>query len=84
VYVRNADGSLSVTYKLTSRVIAQAARRWVLTAETRFQSRMTSSEIRDGRSGSEAGSSPSSLVFPANYHSSIAPYSSIAARRGVR
>jgi hypothetical protein len=44
------------------RAIAQAASRRLLTAETQVQSRMTSSEIRVGRSGTEAGLSPSSLV----------------------
>jgi hypothetical protein len=47
-----------------SSAIAQAARYWLLTAETLIQSRVTSSDIRDGRSGTEAGCSPSSSVPP--------------------
>jgi hypothetical protein len=38
-------------------------RRWFLNAETRVQSRMTLSDIRDEESGTAADLSPSSSVF---------------------
>jgi hypothetical protein len=57
---------------------------FLLNAETRVRSQVISSEIRGGRSDTVAGFSPSSSVSPANHHSTIAPYSSITAPRGVR
>jgi hypothetical protein len=44
-----------VFYFETVRAIAQTARRWFPTAEIRVQSQVTSCEIRDGRSGTDAG-----------------------------
>jgi hypothetical protein len=67
----------------TDRAIVQATRCWILTAEIRVQSRVTSSEIRAGRSDIEAGFSQSPSVSPAKRHSTIAPYSSITEPRGV-
>jgi hypothetical protein len=45
------------------RAVIQAARRWILIAETRVQSRVTSNKIHGGPSGTGAGFSPSSLAF---------------------
>lgn len=52
--------------------IAQATRRWPLTAQNRDQSRVTLSNFRDGRSGTRADSSSSSSAYAANHHSTIA------------
>jgi hypothetical protein len=46
------------------RALAETTRRWVSTAEIRFQSQMTSGDIHGGRSETKNGSSPSSSVFP--------------------
>jgi hypothetical protein len=50
-----------------------------LTAEARFRSRFTPSEICDGESGTGTGFSPGTSVFLCQYHSSNAPYSSSSA-----
>lgn len=52
-------------------VTFQAARRWLLTAKTWLQSRVTSTEIHGRLSGTEAVS-PNSYVAPDNHHSTIA------------
>jgi hypothetical protein len=57
--------------------VAQVAGRWLLMADTRVQSRVTSSEIRGGRSGTEAGYLRVLRFSPANHHATFAPYSSI-------
>jgi hypothetical protein len=59
--------------------MAQAVSRWPLTAETRVRARVDPCGIYGGQSGTGAGFSPSSSVSPCQYHSTIAPYSSITA-----
>jgi hypothetical protein len=59
--------------------MAQVVSRRTLTAEARVCARVDPCEICGGQSGTGAGFSPSSLVFPCHYHSTIAPYSSITA-----
>jgi hypothetical protein len=59
--------------------MAQAVSRWCLTAEARVRARVDPCKICGGQSGTGAGFSPSYLVFPFQYHSAIAPYSSITA-----
>lgn len=47
-------------YTITGRAIAEVIRRWLLTAETWVQSRVSSNEICAGRSSTGAGFFPSS------------------------
>jgi hypothetical protein len=63
--------------------MAQAVSRWPLTAEARVRARVSpcwiyGSQIGTGQVFSEF------FGFPCKYHSTIAPYSSITAPRGVR
>jgi hypothetical protein len=48
--------------------MAQAGSRWTVTAEARFRARVDPCGICGGQSGTGAGFSPSSLVFPCQYH----------------
>jgi hypothetical protein len=64
---------------LVGRAMAQAVSRWPLTAEAQVRSRVDPCGICGGQIGTGAGFSPSSSVFPCQYHSAIAPYSSITA-----
>jgi hypothetical protein len=57
--------------------MAQAVNRWPLTAEARARARFNPCGICGGQSDTGAGFSPISSVFPGQYHSTIAPYSSI-------
>jgi hypothetical protein len=59
--------------------MTEADSRWPLTAEARVRARVDPCGICGGKSGTGAGFSPSSSVFPCHHHSTIAPYSSIAA-----
>jgi hypothetical protein len=59
--------------------MAQAISRWPLTAETWDSARVDPCAICGGKSVTGAGSSPSFSVFPCQYHSTIAPYSSVTA-----
>jgi hypothetical protein len=51
--------------------MAQAVSRWPLTAEARIRARVSQWEICGGLSGIVIGSSPSSSVFPCQYHSTV-------------
>jgi hypothetical protein len=64
--------------------MAQAVSRWPLTVEAQVRARVDPCGICGGQSGTGAGFSPSYSVFPCQYHSTIAPYSSVTAPRGVR
>jgi hypothetical protein len=64
--------------------LAQAVIRWLLTAEIKVQSQVTSHEIRGGRSGTGAGFFPIYSFSPANHYFTIALHSSIIAARDVR
>jgi hypothetical protein len=68
----------------TSRAIAQAVSRWPITAKARVRARVSPCGVCGVQSGTGADFSPSSSVFPCQYHYTIAPYSSIAVPRGVR
>jgi hypothetical protein len=57
--------------------MAQAVSRWPLAAKARVRTRVDPCEICGGQSGTGAGFYPSSSVFPCQYHSTIASYSSI-------
>jgi hypothetical protein len=65
--------------RTNGHAMAQAVSRWHLTAEARVRAQVDPSGICGGQSGTGAGFSPSSSVFPCQYHSVIAPYSSITA-----
>jgi hypothetical protein len=49
------------------RVMAQVVSRWPLTAETRVRAQVNPCVIYGGQSGTGAGFSPSSSVFPCQY-----------------
>jgi hypothetical protein len=55
------------------RAMAQAASRRPLTAEARLRSRVSPCGICGGQSGTGAGFSPSTSVFPCQFHSTGAP-----------
>jgi hypothetical protein len=59
--------------------MTQAVSRCPHTAEARVRAPVDPCEICGGQSGTRAGFSPSSTVFPCQYHSTISPYSSITA-----
>jgi hypothetical protein len=67
-----------------SRAMAQAVSLWPLTVEAQVRAWVDPCGICSGQSGTGAGFSPSSSVFPCQYHSIIDPYSSITAPWGVR
>jgi hypothetical protein len=51
--------------------MAQAVSYWSLTAEARFHVQVSPCGICGGQSGPRTGLSPSSLVFPCQYHSTM-------------
>jgi hypothetical protein len=53
-------------YLINGRAMAQAVSRWPVTAETRVRVRVDPCGICGGQSGTRAGFSPSSSVFPVN------------------
>jgi hypothetical protein len=55
------------------RAMAQAVSRRPLTAEARVRSRVSPCEIYGGQSGTGSGFSPSTSVFPCQFHSTGAP-----------
>jgi hypothetical protein len=57
---------------LTVRAMAQVVSRRPLTAEARIRARVNPCGICGGQSGTGAGFSPSSSVFPCQYHYTVA------------
>jgi hypothetical protein len=56
--------SYSYLFNLLDRAMAQAVSRWPLAAEAWVRARVDPCGIYGGQSGTEAGFSPSSSVFP--------------------
>jgi hypothetical protein len=65
--------------KYVGRAMAQAISRWPLTTEARVHAWVDPYGICGGQSGTGAGFSQSSSVFPCQYHSTITLYPSITA-----
>jgi hypothetical protein len=63
------------------RTMAQVVSRQPFTAEARFRARISTCGIC-GQSGPGTGFSPSSLVFPCQYHSTVALHTHISSRGG--
>jgi len=63
-------------YSYHSNAVAQGVCPELLTAEPRVLSYANTYGICGGRSGTGASASPSSIVFPSHYHSTIASFSS--------
>jgi hypothetical protein len=57
--------------------VAQVVSCWLLVAEARVPSQASPCKISGGQSVIGTGFSPSTSVFPCQYHSTIAPYSFI-------
>jgi hypothetical protein len=56
-----------------SRVMAQVVSHRPLIAEARVRAQVSSCGIYGGQDSTETGLSPSSSVFPCEYHSTVAP-----------
>jgi hypothetical protein len=63
IFIRGYDG----------RTMAQAVNRRPHTAEARFRSRVSICGVCGGQSGTGTGFSPSTPVFPCQFHSTGAP-----------
>jgi hypothetical protein len=68
---------LRVMYHLFGRAMAEAVSSWPLTAEARIRARVSPCDICGGQSGTGTGFSPSYSALPCQYHSTIAPYTSV-------
>jgi hypothetical protein len=79
--VRRAPVKWSAIAKRLRKTVLEghAVNHWPLTAEAQVRARINPCVICGSQSGIGTGFSPSSLVFPCYYHSTIAPYSSITA-----
>ena len=66
-----------------SRAIAQADSCRPLTAEVLVRSQVSPSEISGAQSGTVTGLSPSTSVFPCQYHSTSGPYSMLSVTDAV-
>jgi hypothetical protein len=64
--------------------MAQAVSRCPVTEEARVRLRASPCGICGGQSGTGIGFSQSYSIFPCQYHSTIASYTSITAQCGVR
>jgi hypothetical protein len=65
--------NIGVTENRRGRALAQVVSRRPPTAEARFRSRLSPCGIYGGQSGTGTGFSPSSSVFPCQFHSTGAP-----------
>jgi hypothetical protein len=76
LYVGVTRFSLLITVALypssRGRAMAQVVSRRPLTAEARFRAEVNPCVICDGQSGTGTDFSPSSSVFPCQYHSTVA------------
>jgi hypothetical protein len=80
-YIQSADtfttSPYQASHKLSNyndgRAMAQAVSRRPLTTEARVRSRVSSCGIFGGQSGNETGFSPTTSIFPCQFHSTGAP-----------
>jgi hypothetical protein len=73
-HCKNNGNSYVLLYHNKKKAVpcmAQAVSRWPLTAEDRVRAHVDPCGICDGQSGIGAGFSPSSSVFPCQYHSAL-------------
>jgi hypothetical protein len=68
---------IEVTSSVSGHAMAQVVSRRPLTAEARVRARVNPCGICGGQSGTGTGFSPSSSVFPCQYHSTVAVESHI-------
>jgi hypothetical protein len=72
----NLIGNVDLFSFTRGRAVAHEISRLPLAVEARVRSQFSSCEICGGQSGTETGFSPSTSIFPCQYHSKSVPYSS--------
>jgi hypothetical protein len=65
---------------ISGRAMAQAVSCWPLTAEARFHAWVSPCGICGEQSGTGTGFSPSSFIYPCNYHSTMALHTRTSGR----
>jgi hypothetical protein len=79
MYVLKIYSQVAIDFIKTGRSIAQASKRRLLTKKTRAQSRLATSKIHGGRSGTGAGFSPELfgvpllIIIPSLLHTYLSP-----------